>query len=147
MAQRHRNFLPMSSLSPQEIVQKMMDLDAFSQWLGVRVLSVSAGECSIEMTVREEMVNGFRVAHGGITYSLADSALAFASNSRGQHALSIETAVSHTSPVSPGDHLVATARELQCGQRLARYEVTVQRNQKTVALFKGTVFKNDTPWT
>ena len=70
-------------MTAPEIVAQMMRRDAFSQWLGVRVLSVSAGECSIEMTVREEMVNGFRVAHGGITYSLADSALAFASNSRG----------------------------------------------------------------
>ncbi|MDG1252925.1 MAG: hotdog fold thioesterase [Schleiferiaceae bacterium] len=137
----------MSLLSPKEIVEKMIDQDAFSQWLGIRILSVSKGGCSIEMTVREEMVNGFRVAHGGITYSLADSALAFASNSHGQHALSIETAISHTSPVLPGDQLVAIAKELQSGQRLARYEVTVQRNYKTVALFKGTVFKNDTPWT
>jgi len=137
----------MSALSPAQIVQKMMDQDAFSQWLGIEVLEVGEGRCVFQMTVRSEMTNGFHVAHGGITYSLADSALAFASNSRGMHALSIETNISHTAPVQAGDVLVAVATERQNGQRIARYDVDVRRNDKSVALFKGTVFKNGTPWT
>lgn len=137
----------MSALSPAQIVQKMMDQDAFSQWLGIHVLEVEEGRCVLQMTVRPEMTNGFHVAHGGITYSLADSALAFASNSRGVHALSIETNISHTAPVQAGDVLVAVATERQNGQRIARYDVDVRRNDKSVALFKGTVFKNGTPWT
>lgn len=137
----------MSALSPAQIVQKMMDQDAFSQWLGVEVLEVGEGYCRLQMTVRSEMTNGFHVAHGGITFSFADSAFAFASNSRGLHAVSIETSISHTAPVHVGDILVAEATERQNGQRIARYDVDVRRNDKSVALFKGTVFKNGTPWT
>ena len=137
----------MSALSPAQIVQKMMDQDAFSQWLGIHVLEVEEGRCVLQMTVRPEMTNGFHVAHGGITFSFADSAFAFASNSRGMHAVSIETNISHTAPVQAGDVLVAVATERQNGQRIARYDVDVCRNDKSVALFKGTVFKNGTPWT
>ena len=136
----------MSALNPAQIVQKMMDNDAFSQWLGIEVLEVGLGHCVLQMTVRPEMTNGFQVAHGGITYSLADSALAFASNSRGQHALSIETSISHVSPVVAGDELRATAEERQSSKRLARYAIRVTRNEETVALFQGTVYKKDQPW-
>ena len=136
----------MSALSPAEIVQKMMDHDAFSQWLGAEVLEIGAGHCRLKMTVRPEMVNGFGISHGGITFSFADSAFAFASNSRGQHAVSIETGISHISPVYPGDILIASATELQNGKRLARYEVIVKRDEELVALFKGTVYKKDQPW-
>jgi acyl-CoA thioesterase len=136
----------MSALNPAQIVQKMMDNDAFSQWLGIEVLEVGLGHCVLQMTVRSEMTNGFQVAHGGITYSLADSALAFASNSRGQHALSIETSISHVSPVASGDQLRAMAVERQSGKRLARYAIRVTRNEETVALFQGTVYKKDQPW-
>ena len=137
----------MSALSPAQIVQKMMDQDAFSQWLGIEVLETGEGHCRLQMTVRSEMTNGFHVAHGGITFSFADSAFAFASNSRGMHAVSIETNISHTAPVHVGDILVAVATERQNGQRIARYDVDVRRNDKSVALFKGTVFKNGTLWT
>jgi acyl-CoA thioesterase len=137
----------MSPLSPDQIVQKMMDHDAFSQWLGIEVQHIGPGTCTIGMTVGEEMVNGFFVAHGGITFSLADSAFAFASNSRGLHAVSIETSISHTRPVFPGDILEAKATELQNGKTIARYEVTVTCGKNVVALFKGTVFKKDTLWT
>ena len=147
MAPRHRNFLPMSTLSPEEIVQKMMAKDAFSQLLGVKVCQIEPGTCTLRMTVREDMINGFLVAHGGITFSLADSAFAFASNSRGQHALSIETSISHTRPVFPGDELEAKAVELQNGKTIARYAVSVRCGENTVALFNGTVFKKDSLWT
>ena len=63
----------------------MFDQDAFSQWLGIQIVDVSAGYCQIKMTVRKEMLNGFQITHGGIAYSLADSALAFASNSNGKN--------------------------------------------------------------
>jgi len=136
----------MSLLSPEQIVQRMMAEDAFSQWLGIEVLHIEGGACTLRMTVREDMVNGFHVAHGGITFSLADSAFAFASNSRGQHAVSIETSISHTRPVVPGDLLYAKATELQHGKTIARYDVEVTCGDHVVALFKGTVFKKDTPW-
>lgn len=73
----------------EKVVNKMMDGDAFSKWLGIKVLEISKGYCQLQMQVRKEMTNGFFIAHGGICYSLADSALAFAANSDGTQSLSI----------------------------------------------------------
>ena len=67
----------------KKVVDKMINGDAFSQWLGIEVLEITEGSCKLKMTVRKEMTNGFNIAHGGISYSLADSALAFAANSDG----------------------------------------------------------------
>ena len=83
----------------KEIVAKMISGDAFSKWLGITVLEVSKGFCRLEMIVRKEMTNGFNIAHGGISYSLADSALAFAANSDGIQSLSIETSTPKPSEV------------------------------------------------
>jgi len=91
--------------NPRKIINKMFDQDAFSQWLGIEIIDVSEGFCQLKMTVRKEMLNGFQIAHGGIAYSLADSALAFASNSHGRKSLSVETSISHTVSVKEGDVL------------------------------------------
>lgn len=134
-------------MSPEEIVDKMMSEDAFSQWLGVEVLNKILGSSVLKMTVRKEMTNGFGVAHGGITYSLADSALAFACNSHGIKSMSIETSISHTKPVMIGDVLVAKASEKSKGNKIAVYDITIE-NQKAeiVALFKGTVYRSGKEW-
>ncbi|MCB0659179.1 MAG: hotdog fold thioesterase [Saprospiraceae bacterium] len=129
-------------MTPQEIVTRMYEKDAFSQWLGVRILEVDQGHCRLSMRVRPEMCNGFHIGHGGITYALADSTLAFASNSLGQHAVSIETSISHTRIVQPGDLLTATSQLLKDGRNLAIFQITVtNQKEETVALFKGTVLK------
>jgi len=130
----------------KQIVDAMMAKDAFSQWLGIEVVDASPGSATLQMTLRDDMVNGLDVAHGGISYSLADSALAFASNGHGQRAMSIETSISHAKPIRVGDRLVATASERQRGKTLARYDVTVTVQDKPVALFKGTVFIQSTQW-
>ncbi len=129
------------------IISQMYDNDPFSQWMGMERIEEGEGFCTLRMKVRKEMTNGFGLAHGGITYSLADSALAFASNSRGRHALSIETSISHLAPVSPGDELTARARELHLGARLAHYEVSITKQDGSlVALFKGTVYRKREEW-
>jgi acyl-CoA thioesterase len=93
------------------------------------------------------MCNGFDIAHGGITYSFADSALAFASNSSGKHAISIETSISHIKALKAGEIIIATAVEKSLGKRIANYEVKVEReNGELVAWFKGTVFRKDQEW-
>ena len=96
----------------EKIVNTMINGDAFSQWLGIKVIEISEGKCTLEMTVRDEMTNGFNIAHGGIAYSLADSALAFAANSYGIQSMSIETSISHTKKVESGDILTATSRRI-----------------------------------
>ncbi len=129
------------------IVQKMYDNDAMSQWLGINILDVSPGTCRLQMTVRPEMLNGFEIAHGGITYSLADSALAFASNARGQKAVSIETSIAHLKPVLAEDILTAEVEEKSLQNRIALYEVSVKnQNQELVALFRGTVYRKKEVW-
>ncbi len=134
-------------LTNKEVVDVMMQNDAFSRWLSIEVQEVRSGYCRLQMTVREEMLNGFYIAHGGITYSLADSALAFAANSHGQKAVSVETSISHLLPVHPNDQLTAEAFEKSKTNKIAVYEVEIKnQNNQLVALFKGTVYRTSKIW-
>ena len=133
--------------NPRKIINKMFDQDAFSQWLGIKIVEVSEGNCQLQMPVRSEMLNGFQIAHGGIAYSLADSALAFASNSHGRKSLSVETSISHTVSVKEGNVLTAATEELSLSDKMGVYLITItnQDNQK-VAYFKGTVYRTSKEW-
>jgi acyl-CoA thioesterase len=138
----------MKNLSPETIArEKMYARDAFSQWLGIEIEEIDLGYCKASMIVREEMLNGFKIAHGGITYSLADSAFAFASNSYGIHAVSIETGISHNRRVVAGDRLTAVAKVQYKGRKTATYQVNVyNKKDDIVALFKGTVYHQSSHW-
>ncbi len=138
-------------MDPQElatqVVARMYDNDPFSQWLGIERVVVRPGHCVLRMTVRREMLNGFAIAHGGITFSLADSCLAFASNSHGIQAVSVETSISHTKPVKEGDILTATSEEKHLSRGTGLYYVTVVNQRgEAVAHFKGTVYRTGKPW-
>ena len=129
------------------IVDRMFKNDPFSQWLGIERVEVGAGKCVLKMTVRKEMLNGFSVAHGGISYSLADSALAFAANAHGIQSISIETSISHTKKVVEGDVLSATAKEVSLTIRIGIYQICItNQNNDMVALFKGTVYRTGNEW-
>ena len=131
----------------RRIVQHMYANDPFSQWLGIEIKEVQLGRVILKMEVREEMTNGFGIAHGGISYSLTDSALAFASNTYGPQAVSIETSVAHTHPVRTGDRLIATAEEEHRSRRIGRYRIEIKnQSDETVALFRGTVFIKEREW-
>lgn len=134
--------------TPNEIVNTMMANDSFSQWLGISVMETGIGKSKLQMTVRQEMLNGHGTVHGGITYSFADSALAFASNSHGKKAVSIETSISHTKPVKVGDLLIAETKEESCSNKIGIYTITVYRmpDSEVVALFKGTVYRTSKEW-
>ena len=130
----------------ERVVAEMMVKDAFSQWLGVVIVDIRPRRAVVRMTVREEMVNGFGVCHGGIAFSLADSALAFASNTHGRVTVSIENTITYPKVIAIGDTLTATAKEESSTSRLGFYKVTVRRSDDTiVALFKGTVYKTQKP--
>ena len=133
-------------MTPNEIVHKMFDNDAFSQWLGIAVVSVSQGNCTLSMTIRKEMLNGFGIAHGAITYAIADSALAFASNSHGKQSVSIDTAVNHIETLKEGDTITAVAKENALKNKFGFYTVEIKKEETIVALFKGTVFRSDKEW-
>lgn len=124
------------------VVAAMMEKDLFSQWLGIKVLSIKEGYSKIEMIVREEMINGFDIVHGGIAFSLADSAFAFACNNRNNLSVALDTSINFTKATYPGDVLTAEAKEEHNGRSTGLYLVTVS-NQKgeQVAFFKGTCFR------
>ena len=131
----------------KKVADKMMGGDAFSQWLGIEVLEITTGFCKLQIKVREEMINGFKIAHGGIAYSLADSCLAFAANSHGVQAVSIETSISHTQKVVNGDTLIATAKEINKSTKTGLYYITItNQNNIEIAYFKGTVYRTKKEW-
>ena len=133
--------------SAREIVDKMMAADAFSKWLNIEILAVEPGFAKLKMEVRPEMLNGFDIAHGGIAYSLADSALAFAGNGHGKMAVSTGTSISHFKKVTAGEVLVAEAREVNRSNRTALYQVDVTngKNEK-IALFIGSLYITSKNW-
>src|SRR5687768_213300 len=126
------------------VVDHMMKHDLFSQWLGIKVLDVKEGYSKIKMTVRKEMINGFGIVHGGIAFSLADSAFAFACNNRNVLSMALDTSINFLKPVSVGDVLTAEAKEIHNGRSTGLYHISIT-NQKNyeVALFKGLCYRTD----
>jgi acyl-CoA thioesterase len=130
----------------ERVVAGMMAKDAFSRWLGIEIVNVAPATSTVRLTVRADMVNGFGVAHGGVAYSLADSALAFASNTHGNVTVAIDNAISYPAPVNVGDVLTATATMESSSRRLSFLRVGVTNlDGVTVAFFKGTVYKTEKP--
>lgn len=125
-----------------QVVETMLTQDAFSHWLGIELLETREGYSRIKMTVRTEMVNGLGIAHGGIAFSLADSAFAFACNNRNNLSVALDVTISFMKAVQIGDELVAEAKEVHNGRSTGVYLITVtnQRNEQ-IALFKGTCFR------
>jgi acyl-CoA thioesterase len=124
----------------------MLRLDKFSQWLGIEILEASEGYCKAKMKLREDMINGLGVVHGGVAFSLADSAFAFACNNRNNLSLALDTSINFTKPLMPGDELVAEAKELHNGKSTGVYLVTLyNQNNVQVGLFKGTCFRTGKP--
>jgi acyl-CoA thioesterase len=120
----------------------MMQHDRFSQWLGIEVLEISEGGSKIKMTVREEMINGFGIIHGGIAFSLADSAFAFACNNRNTLSVALDTSINFIKPVHVGDELTATAKELHNGRSTGLYHISISnQHDHIIAIFKGTCYR------
>ena len=129
-------------LSAAKVVDHMMANDLFSQWLGIQILEIKEGYSRIQMMIRKEMVNGFGIAHGGIAFSMADSAFAFACNNRNNLSVALDTSINFTKAVQVGDILIAEAKEIHNGRSTGLYHITITNQQKeTVAHFKGTCFR------
>jgi len=134
-------------MTPEDIFCRMFDNDPFSRWMGMQLVAIGEGSCSLRMQVRADMLNGFGVAHGGITFALADSAFAFACNSRGRHAMSVHCSIEHVAPVFEHDELTAVAEEEHLGNSLSNYAIRVTRQDgSTVALFRGVAYRKKTEW-
>jgi acyl-CoA thioesterase len=128
--------------APGTVVDHMYQRDTFSRLLGMRIMEVGHGMCRIEMPIGKDMVNGFGIVHGGVTFSLGDSALAFASNSHGRLSVAIEASISYPAPVHVGDVLTAVAEEVSLTNRVAMYNITITNQHGVkVGIFKGTVYR------
>jgi acyl-CoA thioesterase len=133
--------MPKNELATK-VVNHLMENDLFSQWLGIEVLEVSEGYSKIKMTVRKEMINGFGIVHGGVAFSLADSAFAFACNNRNNLSVALDTSINFIKPVHVDDVLTAEAKELHNGRSTGLYHITItNQHGQVVALFKGTCFR------
>lgn len=129
--------------TPKQVVDRMLETDAFSGWLGITVLELKEGYAKTEMKVRNEMMNGLGVAHGGIAFSLADSTFAFACNNRNHLSLALDTSINFLKPVMAGDTLIAEAKEIHNGRSTGLYSITVwNQSGHQVAIFKGTCFRS-----
>ena len=112
--------------------------DRASQTLGMRIAAVGPGTCTVTMTVRSDMTNGHAICHGGLIFTLADSAFAFACNSRGEATVAATGSIDFLAPARAGDELTARAEELWLGGRSGIYEVTVMNQAGArIALFRG----------
>ncbi len=129
-----------------KIPYKMLSQDAYSQWLGIEILECEIGRCKVAMTVRKEMLNSMNKAHGGITYSLADTAFGFAANTHGKFAVSIETSINHIEAVNEGDYLTAESVIEKVNNKLGFNIIEVKRGDEMVALFKGVVYRTNKDW-
>jgi acyl-CoA thioesterase len=126
------------------VVDVMMKNDLFSQWLGIKLIKISEGYSKISMTLRDEMINGFGVIHGGIAFSLADSAFAFACNNRNNLSMALDISITFTKATKPGHILTAEAQELHNGRSTGLYLITItNQDNEQVALFKGTCFRTN----
>ncbi len=126
----------------REVVNHMMENDAFSQWLGIEVLEIRESYSRIQMTIRKEMVNGFGIVHGGVPFSFADSAFAFACNNRNNLSVALDTSINFIKAVQIGDVLIAEAVEVHNGRSTGLYNITISnQNKELVAQFKGLCFR------
>jgi acyl-CoA thioesterase len=128
------------------IPYKMLRQDAYSQWLGIEILECEIGRCKVGMTVRKEMLNSMNKAHGGISYSLADTAFGFTANTHGKYAVSIETSINHIEALEEGDYITAEATLDLQKTKVGFNIVEVKRGNELVALFKGVVYRTSKDW-
>ncbi len=131
----------------EKIPYNMLNQDPYSTWLGIEIIECEVGRCKVAMTIRKEMLNSMQKAHGGISYSLADTAFGFAANTHGKYAVSIETSINHIEALNEGDFLTAESVIEKVTNKLGFNIIEVKRGDELVALFKGVVYRTQKDWT
>jgi len=130
-----------ADMSATEVARRsaeaMWSSDAASQSLGMHLLDVGPGRARLQMTVRDDMVNGHAIGHGGFTFTLADSAFAFACNSYNRSTVAAACEIRFLAPTRLGDELVAEATERHREGRDGVYDITVRSGGTVVAEFVG----------
>jgi len=130
-----------ATLSPDDLARACADAmwqeDEASQGLGMEIVEIRAGQATLAMTIQPHMVNGHKIAHGGFIFTLADSAFAFACNSRNERTVAAQGAITFIRPGKLGDRLIATAREISRSGRSGIYDVRVTADEVVIAEFRG----------
>lgn len=134
------------NLTATEIPKKMLSQDPFSMWLGIEILQVEKGRVKLGMRIRKDMLNSMDKAHGGVAFSLADTAFGFAANTHGKYAVSIETSINHIEALNQDDYITAESVIEKVGNKLGFNIVEVKRGEELVALFKGVVYRTSKDW-
>lgn len=128
-------------------MQWFLERDAFAKMLGIRLLEAGPGYAKTAMDITDAHKNGAGVAHGGAVFSLADLAFAVAANSHGRLSLAVAASISYVK-AGRGKTLVAEAREVSLGGKMATYAITIANDAgETVAAFQGTVYRKDVLYT
>ena len=131
-----------SKMYPLELAQYMLNQDFFSQWMGIKLIEVREKYCLIEMPVKQEMINGLKTVHGGITFAFADSALAFSSNNTNEASVALNCTINFTKAVKLGDTLFAESILISDTRKTGIYDISITNQDKVlVASFRGTVYK------
>lgn len=127
-------------------VKYMLEEDAFSRWLGLKLEATGAGYCRLSMFVKPDMLNGFRIVHGGVTFAMADSAMAFAANTHGQLSVVTDAHIQFPASAKEGDTLIAEARETARSRKKGYYEVQIHErsSKKLIARYQGSVYIRST---
>jgi acyl-CoA thioesterase len=139
---RHSDPLGPLPLSPEQVLAVMLERDRFTRWLGLEIDKIGAGRCQLHYTIREDMLNGFENVHGGILFSAADSAFAFACNSHGRITVALDVSITFTRPAKAGDRMMVEAKEVYLGNKTSVYDIrTINQKGELVAMFKGTAYR------
>lgn len=130
------------ALSPKEIYDILMQGDAFSKWLGLELDEIAPGCCKLHFSVTEDMLNGFGIIHGGVVFSVADSALAFACNTNGMLSVALNAHISFVASAKLHEVLYVEAKEKHRGRKTGFYDIQVTRQDGSlVASFQGTAYQ------
>lgn len=121
------------------LLERLARRDAYLNQLGISLVRSGRERVVIEMTVTDEHINFNGTCHGGVLFSLADTAFGLASNARGVIAAAVHADIAFCAPVRSGDRLVAEAVEVSRSRRVGTYRVEVSSHGATVAVFTGTV--------
>ena len=129
-------------MTPNQVVDYMMEKDYFSQFLGIKVLDIKEHYSLIEMTITKQMLNGLGTVHGGVTFAFADSAFAFSSNNSGDAAVALSVTINFTKAGREGDVFRAESKLVNNTRKTAIYDINVtNQNDELVAKFVGTVYR------
>lgn len=133
--------------SPKAIYERMMQYDHYSKWLGIELLQIEAGSCTLQLMVRPEMLNGFELLHGGVAFALADSAAAFAANAHGRKAVSIDSQMTYAKATTTGDILIAEAKTLHKTYKIINIDVRIHNEVDELCYaFRSTLYRKKEEW-